>query len=82
MTHSQRRRMPWMAVEKEYSFEGPNGPATLADLFEGRRQLIVYRAFYGPEVTTYANPERGDAYPERACAGCSFSRTRSPTPPT
>jgi predicted dithiol-disulfide oxidoreductase (DUF899 family) len=69
---AERRRMPWMAVEKEYSFEGPNGPATLADLFEGRRQLIVYRAFYGPEVTTYANPERGDAYPERACVGCSF----------
>ena len=61
-----------MAVEKEYSFDGPNGLATLADLFEGRRQLIVYRAFYGPEVTTYANPERGAAYPERACVGCSF----------
>src|ERR671920_2619941 len=69
---AERRRMPWMAVEKEYRFEGPNGSASLADLFEGRRQLIVYRAFYGPEVTTYANPERGDAYPERACAGCSF----------
>jgi predicted dithiol-disulfide oxidoreductase (DUF899 family) len=51
---AQRRRMPWMAVEKDYRFEGPNGPATLVDLFEGRRQLIVYRAFYGPEVTTYA----------------------------
>ncbi|HWV94068.1 MAG TPA: DUF899 family protein, partial [Vicinamibacterales bacterium] len=43
---AERRRMPWMAVEKEYRFEGPNGPASLADLFEGRRQLIVYRAFY------------------------------------
>jgi predicted dithiol-disulfide oxidoreductase (DUF899 family) len=41
---AERRRMPWMAVEKEYSFEGPNGPASLADLFEDRRQLIVYRA--------------------------------------
>jgi hypothetical protein len=51
---AQRRRMPWMAVEKEYHFEGPNGSASLLDLFEGRRQLIVYRAFYGPEVTTYA----------------------------
>src|SRR3982074_352624 len=51
---AQRRRMPWMAVEKEYRFDGPNGPASLDDLFEGRRQLIVYRAFYGPEVTTYA----------------------------
>jgi len=66
---AERRRMPWMAVEKDYTFEGPNGPASLADLFEGRRQLIVYRAFYGPEVTTYAE---GGSYPERACVGCSF----------
>jgi len=51
---AQRRRMPWMAVEEDYRFQGPNGPASLLDLFEGRRQLIVYRAFYGPEVTTYA----------------------------
>ena len=54
---AERRRMPWMAVEKEYAFEGPNGPASLLDLFDGRSQLVVYRAFYGPEVTTYANPE-------------------------
>jgi predicted dithiol-disulfide oxidoreductase (DUF899 family) len=47
---ADRRRMPWMAVEKEYRFEGPNGPASLADLFEGRRQLIVYRAFYAPDI--------------------------------
>jgi len=66
---AQRRRMPWMAVEKEYRFEGPDGPASLLDLFEGRRQLIVYRFFYGPEVTTYAE---GGSYPERACVGCSF----------
>ena len=44
--------MPWMAVEKDYRFEGPDGPASLLDLFEGRRQLIVYRAFYAPDVTT------------------------------
>ena len=50
---AKRRRMPWMAVEKDYRFEGPTGPASLADLFEGRRQLIVYRAFYAPDVTTY-----------------------------
>jgi predicted dithiol-disulfide oxidoreductase (DUF899 family) len=66
---AERRRMPWLAVEKEYAFDGPNGPATLLDLFDGRRQLIVYRAFYGPEVTTYAE---GGSYPERACVGCSF----------
>jgi predicted dithiol-disulfide oxidoreductase (DUF899 family) len=67
---AERRRMPWMAVEKDYRFEGPNGPASLADLFESRRQLIVYRAFYAPDVTTY--PESGGAYPERACVGCSL----------
>ena len=47
-------RMPRMAVEKEYEFEGPKGPPSLADLFEGRRQLIVYRAFYAPDITTFA----------------------------
>jgi predicted dithiol-disulfide oxidoreductase (DUF899 family) len=66
---AERRRMPWMAVEKDYRFEGPNGPVSLLDLFDGRRQLIVYRAFYGPDVTTYAP---GGTYPERACVGCSF----------
>jgi predicted dithiol-disulfide oxidoreductase (DUF899 family) len=55
---AERRRMPWMAVEKEYGFEGPNGSASLADLFEGRRQLIVYRAFYAPDVTTYPESQR------------------------
>jgi predicted dithiol-disulfide oxidoreductase (DUF899 family) len=67
---AERRRMPWMAVEKTYRFEGPDGPASLLDLFEGRRQLIVYRFFYGPEVTSYA--AAGGAYPERACEGCSL----------
>ena len=67
---AERRRMPWLAVDKEYEFDGPDGKASLADLFEGRRQLIVYRAFYQPDVTTYA--EAGGAYPERACVGCSM----------
>jgi predicted dithiol-disulfide oxidoreductase (DUF899 family) len=66
---AERRRMPRMLVEKEYRFEGPNGPASLLDLFEGRRQLIVYRAFYEPGISTTAE---GTAYPERACVGCSF----------
>jgi predicted dithiol-disulfide oxidoreductase (DUF899 family) len=66
---AERRRMPWVAVDKEYWFEGPAGRVSLAGLFEGRRQLIVYRAFYGSEVTTYAE---GGSYPERACVGCSF----------
>ena len=67
---AERRRMPWMAVDKDYRFEGPDGPASLLDLFAGRRQLIVYRAFYAPDVTTYP-PEVGE-YPERACVGCSL----------
>ena len=66
---AERRRMPWMAVEKDYEFDGPDGKASLLDLFDGRRQLIAYRFFYGPEVTSYAG---GGAYPERGCVGCSF----------
>ena len=58
-----RRRMPWVDVEKSYEFEGPRGKASLLDLFEGRRQLIVYRAFFEPGVY---------GWPEHACPGCSF----------
>ena len=47
---AERRRMPWVAVEKRYEFDGPKGKASLLDLFEGRRQLIVYRAFFEPGV--------------------------------
>ena len=43
--HAERRRMPWMAVKKDYRFEGPDGPVSLLELFAGRRQLIVYCAF-------------------------------------
>ena len=60
---AERRRMPWMAVEKTYEFEGPGGKVTLLDLFEGRRQLIVYRAFFEPGV---------HGWPEYACRGCSL----------
>jgi predicted dithiol-disulfide oxidoreductase (DUF899 family) len=60
---AERRRMPWMAVDKTYSFVGPTGRATLLDLFEGRRQLILYRAFFEPGVY---------GWPEHACRGCSF----------
>src|ERR1700743_1326820 len=38
---AERRRMPWLAVEKKYEFDGPNGKVNLLDLFDGRRQLIV-----------------------------------------
>lgn len=60
---AERRRMPWTGVEKTYEFEGPEGTATLLDLFEGRRQLIVYRAFFEPGVF---------GWPDHACRGCSM----------
>jgi predicted dithiol-disulfide oxidoreductase (DUF899 family) len=44
----QRRELPWEQVEKEYVFDGPNGKETLADLFAGRSQLIVYHFMFGP----------------------------------
>ena len=53
---AERRRMPWMAVERAYAFAGPNGRASLLDLFEGRRQLIVYRAFFEPGRARLARP--------------------------
>jgi predicted dithiol-disulfide oxidoreductase (DUF899 family) len=60
---ADRRRMPWLAVEKEYEFDGPECKASLLDLFEGRRQLIVYRAFFEPGVF---------GWPDHACRGCSL----------
>ena len=60
---ADRRRMPWLAVEKEYQFDGPEGNVSLLDLFDGRRQLILYRAFFEPGVF---------GWPEHACRGCSF----------
>jgi len=47
--NAERRRLPMVAIGKEYVFEGPDGKANLLDLFEGRRQLIVYRFFFEPD---------------------------------
>jgi predicted dithiol-disulfide oxidoreductase (DUF899 family) len=60
---AERRRMPRMAVTEDYRFEGPEGPVSLEDLFAGRRQLIVYRFFFDPDVK---------GYPDKGCPGCSF----------
>ncbi|HEY6645229.1 DUF899 domain-containing protein [Povalibacter sp.] len=60
---AERRRMPWLAVGRPYMFDGPNGKVSLLELFEGRRQLIVYRAFFEPGV---------HGWPEHACVGCSM----------
>jgi predicted dithiol-disulfide oxidoreductase (DUF899 family) len=45
----QRRELPWVRVEKEYRFETDEGPASLADLFRGRSQLLIYHFMFGPE---------------------------------
>ena len=45
----QRRELPWVKVEKPYVFDGPNGKETLADLFDGRSQLVVYHFMFSPE---------------------------------
>jgi predicted dithiol-disulfide oxidoreductase (DUF899 family) len=60
---AERRRMPWLAVDKEYAFLGPEGRVSLPGLFDGRRQLLVYRAFFEPGVV---------GWPEHACDGCSM----------
>jgi predicted dithiol-disulfide oxidoreductase (DUF899 family) len=60
---AERRRMPWMAADRAYVFQGPEGQMSLLDLFEGRRQLILYRAFFEPGV---------HGWPDHACVGCSL----------
>ncbi len=55
----ERRKLPWERVNKEYVFDGPGGKETLADLFDGRSQLLVYHFMYGPDWT-------------EGCKSCSF----------
>jgi predicted dithiol-disulfide oxidoreductase (DUF899 family) len=55
----QRRRLPWVPVEKEYRFDTNDGPKTLAELFDGRSQLLVYHFMLGPNT-----PD--------GCPGCSY----------
>ena len=47
----ERQELPWVPVEKEYSFDTDEGTKTLADLFDGRSQLLVYHFMFGPEYT-------------------------------
>jgi predicted dithiol-disulfide oxidoreductase (DUF899 family) len=55
----RRRELPWELVEKEYVFDGPRGKQTLAELFDGRSQLVVYHFMFGPED-------------DAGCKSCSF----------
>jgi predicted dithiol-disulfide oxidoreductase (DUF899 family) len=56
---AERRKLPWVKIDKEYVFDGPNGKETMADLFDGRSQLIVYHFMFGPDW-------------EEGCPSCSF----------
>jgi len=55
----ERRELPWVKVEKEYLFNAPNGKKSLADLFDGKSQLIIYHFMFGPDW-------------EKGCPSCSF----------
>jgi len=55
----KRRALPWVKVGKDHVFEGANGSLTLADLFDGRSQLVIYHFMFGPAW-------------EEGCPGCSF----------
>ena len=60
---AERRRLPMVRIEKDYVFDGPAGKVRLLDLFEGRRQLIVYHFMFAPSV---------GGWPEAGCPGCSL----------
>src|SRR3954454_8868558 len=45
----ERRRLPWVAVEKDYAFDTEDGKKTLAELFDGRSQLLAYNVMFGPD---------------------------------
>ena len=57
---AERRQLPWVKVEKNYVFDSPDGKKTLADLFDGRSQLIVYHFMFGPDWN-------------EGCPSCSFN---------
>jgi predicted dithiol-disulfide oxidoreductase (DUF899 family) len=61
--NAERRRLPMVRIEKDYTFDGPGGKVRLLDLFEGRRQLIVYHFMFAPGV---------NGWPTAGCPGCSM----------
>jgi predicted dithiol-disulfide oxidoreductase (DUF899 family) len=60
----EREQLPWVRVDKEYAFDTNEGVKTLAELFDGRSQLLVYHFMFGPTV---------EGWPEAGCPGCSFT---------
>src|SRR4051794_24984125 len=55
----RRQELPWVPIDEEYTFDPPAGSRTLAELFDGRSQLLVYHLMFGPDD-------------EVACEGCSY----------
>jgi len=60
---AERRRLPMVRIEKDYRFDGPKGKVRLTDLFEGRRQLLLYHFMFAPDV---------QGWPNAGCPGCSM----------
>jgi len=60
---AERRRLPMVRIDKEYVFAGPKGEMSLLELFEGRRQLILYHFMFAPPVS---------GWPDAGCVGCSM----------
>ncbi len=60
---AERRRLPMVRIEKDYTFDAPDGKVRLLDLFEGRRQLIIYHFMFGPGA---------HGWPDAGCPGCSM----------
>jgi predicted dithiol-disulfide oxidoreductase (DUF899 family) len=60
---AERRRLPMVRIEKNYLFDGPKGKVRLTDLFEGRRQLLLYHFMFAPDV---------QGWPNAGCPGCSM----------
>src|SRR2546425_11295871 len=60
---AERRRLPMVRIDKDYVFDGPGGKASLFDLFDGRRQLVLYHFMFAPGV---------EGWPDAGCPGCSM----------
>lgn len=60
---AERRRLPMVRIDKQYTFDGPAGKVSLLDLFEGRRQLLLYHFMFAPSV---------GGWPDAGCVGCSM----------
>src|SRR5690242_21883606 len=63
----KRRELPWVPIEKEYEFDTEDGKKTLAELFDGRSQLLAYNIMYGPDYTLGACPRSEERRVGKEC---------------